>query len=600
MAESNDYNQHARSINVEPKSLPGLNGVRYWNQFKYNQPYNVPKEDWQPIYQTLNSDQPDWNAVEEFVGWYVNDHNVWQVPRILMLERYYLGDSDIHYWTSNKKQRADNRIAGGLPRYITNFGIGYEFGNDLTFGYENANDPNDDGQDLLDQIAAFNKNSDEPFHEKNMGRNLWNTGRAYELLYVPEGTNTPKMTFIDPSQAFVVYDTTVEKCPLFAVRYYLVNVQDEWFYRVELYTDNHIYYFKAGDAPQSDWTFQSSQEHFFGEVPINEIDANDNRIGKWEPHLDKIDARDKSISEMANSQEDFNNATLVVSGDVEDTQVEHVRSDTGQLTYIDSITGELVFDEYQTDANGNEIHNKPYIKKHEHDLKSNMMVVRPTKNWDGDNNVTYFPTQVSYLTKDLNLDEWMTFINQLTSDILRETNTPDLSDDNFVGNASGVAMAYKLMGSDQERVITETLYKRGIIRRLRLIANYWNTLSSSKSKVHFNADDQSTNPANNVAVKFTPNLPKNEAEIIANIVQLCNTGAISEETKLQLIAQITGIPAEQEKERLSDEADENMQKMQQMQGGPINNNNQMNDDGDNPDATMDDAPGNDDGEDANG
>lgn len=592
MAETNDITQHSRSINVFPTSTPGLSGVRYWNNFKYNQNYNVPQSKWQPIKQQLEQltvdNQSNIQSIQDFCGWYVNNHNVFQVPRIIMLERYYQGDSDIHYWKSDKKKRADNRIAGGLPRYITNFGVGYEFGNDLVFGYENDDDENDTGDKLLQNIDDFNNGSDEPYHEKNMGKNLWNTGRAYELLYVPQGSTSPKMAFIDPNQCFVVYDTSIEKNPLFAIRYYLVDVQDQRNYQIELYTDDKIYYFTAGDDPCADWHLDDIQEHFFGDVPINEIDANNDRMGKFEPHLDKIDARDKALSEMANSEEDFNNATLVISGDIEDTQIEHVKTNENELVYVDSITGEHTLDQFTDDGNGNEIENKPLLKNHEHDLKSNMIILKPTKNFDSNGNPTYFPTQAQYLTKDLNTQGWLDYIDKLTADIHKETNTPDMSDASFAGNSSGVAMAYKLMGSDQERVMTETLYKRGISRRLRLLCNYWDKLPGSN--INFNQADESTNPANNVTVKFTPNLPKNEAEIISNIVQLCNTGAISDETKLDLISQVDGIPTAQEQQRLSDEQDAKDARAQQftnnlMQQRNNSDDSSSNDDGEQPDNT---------------
>lgn len=560
MAETTDRTAHYRSIDIRPNSLPMLNGQRYSLNFLRNQEYQIPVDKFKNLIDNFNPE----NSSDEFIQlaqWYVNDHYTWQVPRILNLERYYLGDSNIHYWASDKKKRADNRIAGGLPRYITDFGIGYQFGNDIKFSYENRDNPNDDGEALLQQITDFNNFSDEPYHEKNMGKNIWNTGRSYELLYVPQGTTTPKMMFIDPSQAFVVYDTSIDKNPLFAVRYYVVNYMNETTYQVELYTDTNIYYFNTGQDPHTSWKLTDTAEHFFGEVPINEIDANEERVGKWEPHLDKIDARDKALSEMANSQEDFSNATLVISGDIEDTKVEHLKDNEGNLLYYDSITGVYTNDEYNfdftnvdeddPDSKPDKIKNKPVLVNHSHDLKANMMVLKPSKLFNG-TDVTVQQTDAKYLTKDLNAAEWETYINKLTSDIHKETNTPDMSDDNFVGNASGVAMAYKLMGSDQERVITETLYKRGIMRRLRLLCNYWKKLSSSK--VTF---DDASNPANNVTVKFTPNLPKNEQEIITTLVSLYDTGEISSQTFLEEASQFTGVSADVEMERKQAEDDAN-------------------------------------------
>ncbi|QFR68460.1 phage portal protein [Companilactobacillus paralimentarius] len=59
------------------------------------------------------------------------------------------------------------------------------------------------------------------------------------------------------------------------------------------------------------------EEHGFGSVPITEYINNDERMGDWEYKLDTIDSIDKSKSEMANSQEDFSNAMLMLTGDID-------------------------------------------------------------------------------------------------------------------------------------------------------------------------------------------------------------------------------------------------------------------------------------------
>ncbi|MCW3779958.1 phage portal protein, partial [Levilactobacillus namurensis] len=73
------------------------------------------------------------------------------------------------------------------------------------------------------------------------------------------------------------------------------------------------------------------------------------------------------------------------------------------------------------------------------------------------------------------------------------------TDQNFAANASGVAMAYKLWGSDQEMDMSETLYQRGIRRRLRLLMTYWRYLKNND--VTITAEN---NPADNVTIAFTP------------------------------------------------------------------------------------------------
>ena len=96
--------------------------------------------------------------------------------------------------------------------------------------------------------------------------------------------------------------------------------------------------------------------------------------------------------------------------------------------------------------------------------------------------------------------------------------------------------------------MSETLYQRGLRRRLRLLAIYWNYVSSTGIKV---TDD--INPADNVTITFTPNLPKNNQETMTLIQGLNQTGKFSAQTLRELAEPITGIPADQEEERSDDE-----------------------------------------------
>ncbi|GHP12986.1 phage portal protein [Lentilactobacillus fungorum] len=541
MAETNDLSAHYRSINPQPNSISLLNGRRYGNRYSFqtNQAYNIPSSKWEAV-----KDSPD--KFQKLVKWYVSDHFDNQLPRILELERYYLADNNIHYWLSHKKSnRADNRISSALARYITNIQVGYEFGTPLTFGYQNKDNDNDTGDNIMQVLDDFNQSNDEPYHEKIMGKNLANVGRAYELLYVPQNSKQPKITAIDPNSAFVVWSTDVEPVELFAVRYYVVNVADETYYQVEVYTDNHIYYFNCKDNPDSDWTLDHSDEHFFKEVPLIEYRLNEERVGAWETKLDELDAYDQALSEMANSQEDFSNATLMVNGKVANNsgKTEQMLDPKGQPVYLDNTHGGYT---NQSTTNGKP--NAPVMVQKVLDTKANVLYLKPYIHQNPNGTPSISNTSAGYLTKSLDANEWQIYIQQLLSDIHKDTNTPDTTDQNFAANASGVAMAYKLWGSDQEMAMSETLYQRGIRRRLELLAIYWSYLSNTGVKV---TDD--SNPADNVTITFTPNLPKNNQETMTLIQGLNQTGKFSAQTLRELAEPITGIPADQEKERSDDE-----------------------------------------------
>ncbi|RDF15331.1 phage portal protein [Levilactobacillus brevis] len=542
MAETNDKTAHSLSINPEPNSISLLNGKRYGGRYAFdtNQRYSIPQARWDAV-----KDTPA--AFEKLVQWYVNDHYTNQLPRILELERYYQADNNIHYWLSNKKShRADNRISSALARYITNIQVGYEFGKPLTFGYQNKDDDTDTGEGPMQALDDFNQTNDEPYHEKIMGKNLANTGRAYELLYVADGSKYPRVTAIDPNSTFVVWSTDVEPVELFAVRYYVVKVADETNYQVEVYTDKNIYHFTAGDEPDSDWNLTDTEEHFFQQVPLTEYSLNEERVGAWETKLDEIDAYDQALSEMANSQEDFSNSRLMINGKVANNsgKSEQKLGPDGQPVYIDNVRGG-----YTNEATTNGKSNAPVMVEKVLDSNTNILYLRPYVQKNPNGSPTIVPTSAAYLTKSLNASEWQIYINQLLSDIHKDTNTPDTTDQNFAANASGVAMAYKLWGSDQEMAMSETLYQRGMRRRLRLLMTYWSYLKNNNVTI-----TGENNPADNVTITFTPNLPKNNQETMTLIQGLNQTGKFSAETLRNLAEPITGIPADQEKQQVDDES----------------------------------------------
>ena len=106
---------------------------------------------------------------------------------------------------------------------------------------------------------------------------------------------------------------------------------------------------------------------------------------------------------------------------------------------------------------------------------------------------------------------------------------------------------YKLFGEDQERSMQESLYTRGIMRRLRLLGNFW--------KKNFEIND--ANIMNSYVPHYTPNLPRNNSDIVNMVVQIANSNLVSEDTLREMISQVTGVSADAEKERINEEQEEN-------------------------------------------
>ena len=509
-----------------------LNGKRWAPEA--NKEYVMPKSEFNTAFQSN-----DLKEMAQVVAYFVARHYMIDSPRITKLQRYYLGDNDIHYWTNDKKirNRADNRIASGFAKFITNMRVGYMLGKPIQF---KPDDDNGDDSSVDDLLSQFNQENDEKYHEKVMKTNLSVTGRAYELLYAGDAeeddegnVKTPdvKMRAIDPATAFVVYDTSIDRHSLFGVRYYTVEYNSRTISYVDVYTADMTYHFMSEDGlttqSGSDYQLVSQEQTSFGAVPLTEYVNNESKTGDWESKLDEIDAYDLAMSEMANSEEDFANAKLVLNGDLDfsDNMVEVHNADGSTMVNND---GEPV--------------KVPKI-----DTKDQFLWLKPSVVPSSNGSNTVVPSSAEYLTKQINEAGWKTFIDQLSTDIHKDTNTPNTTDEAFSGQSSGVALMYKLFGEDQERSMQESLYTRGIMRRLRLLGNFW--------KKNFEIND--ANIMNSYVPHYTPNLPRNNSDIVNMVVQIANSNLVSEDTLREMISQVTGVSADAEKERINEEQEEN-------------------------------------------
>ena len=96
----------------------------------------------------------------------------------------------------------------------------------------------------------------------------------------------------------------------------------------------------------------------------------------------------------------------------------------------------------------------------------------------------------------------------LRGDIHKMSMVPDLTDESFAANASGVAMRYKLLGLEQLTAIKERWFREGLRSRIRLFAHFLSVLART-----------SLDPET-VEMTFTRSLPVNETETAQMVAQL--------------------------------------------------------------------------------
>lgn len=454
---------------------------------------------------------------------YITEFKYSQLPRLQELKRYYLADNNIKYRdTDRDSDRADNRIASDWGKYITVFMQGYMLGNPVKYA--------SDDDALVEKIETFGKQNGADYHDGLLETDLSIYGRAYELVYT-DSEAQERITKLAPEQTFVVYDDTIAENSLFGVRFYQIKYnKTETNSFVEIYTANAVYYYKSDSKEFENITLVDSSESRFDGVPINEYKNNEERLGDFESVLDGIDAYDLSQSELANFQQDMNDAYLVIKG--------NPATGTAEPEYEVDEDGEPVLDEY-----GN----------HKTVTNSSSDVIRQMKKarllvLDNNNDPDGPDPDAFYLTKTYDATGAEAYKKRLVDDILRFTFTPDTNDQNFAGTQSGEAMKYKLMGNDNLRKTKERLMTRGIMRRLRLLGNVW-SIKNSVSTVNKSASLY--DKINEIEVQFTPNIPQNDEERISQLKELY--GVISDETLFTLLETFTGVDAADEMKRLADQ-----------------------------------------------
>lgn len=398
----------------------------------------------------------------------IKHHMEHQRPRLDVLDDYYEGENVTILKNRRRKEEhlADHRATHNFAEYVSQFIQGYMVGIPLKTVYTES----DEVDELLKDINRVN---DADAHNSDLVLDLSIYGRAYELIYRTKNDVT-RFTLSSPLETFVIYDDTVEKLPIAAVRYYKRQFKNEDV--VELYTESRKYVYVADDS-MTYLRLENEEPHYLEGVPIVEYSNNRFRKGDFEGVLALIDLYDSAQSDLANYSTDINDAMLKIVGNV-DMDLE------GAQKMRDA---NILFLQTELDADG-----KPGT------------------------------ADADYIYKKYDVAGTEAYKTRIKNDIHMFTNTPNLDDEQFSGTQSGEAMKYKLFGLEQKRSIKERLFKRSLRERYRLISNITRLAREGDIDV------------NDILITFTPNLPKSVIDEIKSFTEL--GGELSEETKLSLLS----------------------------------------------------------------
>lgn len=391
-----------------------------------------------------------------------------QLPRLSRLQDYYEGRHDILSRTMQDSSKPNNKIVNNYPKYITDMLVGYFLGNPVNYS--------SDDEAYMQKLQDIFDYSDEQDENIELAKLASVKGIAWELLYMDEDAQI-RFAEMDPSQIIPVYDDTISQELLYAVRRYGVQqAGDETPSEiVEVYSSASIAKYKYASGELS---FIDETPHYFDDVPLVEYRNNKEGLGDFETAMTLIDAYNTAQSDTINDMEYFTDAYLMLRG-------------MGGTTSED-ITA----------------------------MKENRVILVEEGG------------SAEWLIKSIN-DTWVeNYKTRLKADIHKFSQVPDMSDESFSGNSSGVAIRYKILGMEMLRAAKERKFKRGLQRRIELITNILN-------KKGGNHDFRS------VEIAFSDSLPQNLLELSQTIAQL--QPLVSKQTLLTMLPFVEDPAAEYER-----------------------------------------------------
>lgn len=377
----------------------------------------------------------------------------------LKLKRYYAGRHDILKKQGRKNNAANNRLISNFCSYITNMSAGFFLGTPVSYKSVSEHE-----KELITLLEIF-KYNDEAAHNLNLAEESSITGEAYEVLYIDADANL-RFTSLPSEEIILVCDSSLEENIVCAIRHFRIWDLNQVTYSefVDVYDANKISHYSYNNGTLK---LLDAQEYYFKDVPIVEYPNNHQHRGDFEDILTLVDAYNLAQSLTLDDLEDFTDAFLVLKGMGGTTE-----EDITKLRRAKSILIEN----------------------------------------DG---------SAEWLIKNINDSYVENFKTRIQRDIHKFSQVPDMSDDSFAGNTSGIAIKYKLIGLEQIRSRKEREFKKGLQRRIELISNI------------LKLKNQAVIDFRDIDLQFTANIPANLQEQAQIVNQL--DGVVSQKTLLGLL-----------------------------------------------------------------
>ena len=402
-----------------------------------------------------------------------------EMKRLKMLDDYYHGKNHgINDRVINNG--INNKLISGFPRYICTMTTGYFTGNTDSITY---NFPKDN-EEITDNFAY----NDESAVTTNLSLHMSIYGYAVEQYYIDEAGEF-RFKCISPMNAVLLFEDNIEEdlCGVIKFREYPfkdaigreVTKQVIEYYTKDLYRE-YVFFDEALQTNEEE--NEVEELNVFSDVPFTYYE-NPDRMGDFENVISLIDAYDSVLSDNNDLMDYFADAYLILKG--------FSMADTTNLKQLKGI-----------------------------EIPS-----------DGD---------ISYLAKPQVSNDIITFTDTLKRDIHKFSFTVDLTDKDYLSSQSGISQKLKLQGLEFLTSLKEANLRKGLLRRLELLAGFKSLANS-------------TFEYQKAVIIFKRNTIEALSEVLDAVLKL--KGIISDET---LLTKIPDIDPDVEIKKLKKQKEQNM------------------------------------------
>ena len=426
-----------------------------------------------------------------FLDELISTHRRKIAPKYIKYQKLYENKHKIANRKKKDENKPNNKISNDFFGQIIDNTVGYFLGNPIVLNYtepkkEKAQvevDPVDVGvdledledttvQDALDDMCTDNDKDDLCME---WGKEAMIKGLSHLLVYQNEESKTRFMR-LHPEDTILVYKNSSTKELQYGIRLYDIDTEDtdKTIHYAEVYDSTGYDVFKCVDGDGvgnkkalTGYTWERRESHIYGRIPIVTLYNNEEKMSDLERIESLVNDYDKVLSDVSNEFEAFRNAYLML------------KNMTAGNDSIQKLKEEGIIEVME----------------------------------NGD---------VKFITKQIQTEALENHLGRLEKNIYKFSQVPDLSDENFAGNLSGVAIRFKLFGLETKCMVKERKMEKAIKDLFRVITAPLKVLTGREVDVK------------NLKIEFSRNIPTNITEQVDTVTKL--DGKVDKETLLSLLS----------------------------------------------------------------